>query len=97
MDIETRLRRLELTNRLLLTLLLLIAVYSTIGKVNAEGHPRRIIADSVETHSLSVVNPYGKQGVTIDVGDSGMVGLGFSDVQTESNRSPYSQRPRVNL
>ena len=55
--------------------------YVTINKANAEAHPRKIIADSVETHSLSVVNPYGKQGVEIHVGDTGFVTLDMLDTQ----------------
>lgn len=81
MDIENRLRRLERRNRCLLILLALIVGYEATSYVNAGEHPQRIIADSVQTHSLSVVNPYGKQAVTIEVGDTGMVSLGVSDAE----------------
>jgi hypothetical protein len=48
--------------------------------VSADSRPRNIVADSVETRSLAVINPTGKQGVKIAVGDSGMVSLEMTDV-----------------
>ena len=79
MDIEKRLRRLELTNRLLIALVLIALAGATTGYVKAARSPGTIVADSVVTHSLRVVNSYGKQGVEIAVGDDGMVGLDFTD------------------
>ncbi len=80
MDLETRVQRLERTNRLLLVLLLVTGAYSVIGRASAASDPKKIVADSVETRSLAVVNPYGKQALRISVSDDGMVGLGLSDV-----------------
>jgi hypothetical protein len=83
MDIEKRLKRLERTNRLLLLLLVITAItfWCTAGRnVNAAQQPVNIVANSIETHSLAVVNPTGKQGVKIAVGDDGMVSLEMTDV-----------------
>jgi hypothetical protein len=84
MDIETRFKRLERANRLLLLLLAIAAVgfWSAMSghNVNAAQRPRNIVANSIETHSLAVVNPTGKQGVKIAVGDDGMVSLEMTDV-----------------
>lgn len=79
MDIEQRVRRLEITNRVLSALVLITVAGATVGYVKAAGSPGRIVADSVVTHSLKVINPYGKQGVEIAVGNDGMVGLDFTD------------------
>lgn len=79
MDIEKRLRRLEWTNRVLFALVLIAVAGATTGYVKAARSPGKIVADSVVTRSLKVVNPYGKQGVEIAVGDDGMVGLDFTD------------------
>jgi len=61
-----------------------------IGHVDAAGHSRKIVAESIETRSLAVVSPYGKQRLTIDVGDSGMVGLGINDVNGKESISLLS-------
>jgi hypothetical protein len=85
MDLENRLRRLERTNRLLLVLL---AITATTFVCAASDHgarlaqrPATIVADSVVTRSLAVVNPTGKQGLRIAVGDDGMVVLGITDAK----------------
>jgi hypothetical protein len=83
MDIEQRLKRLERTNRLLLLLLAIAAITlwcTTGGHVNAAQRPANIVANSIETRSLAVVNPTGKQGVKIEVGDDGMVSVEMTDV-----------------
>jgi len=79
MNFESRLKRLEWTNRFLLVLLPIVWC-AAISHVNADSRPRKIVADSIETGSLAVVNPTGKQGVKIEVGDSGMVSLEMTDV-----------------
>lgn len=89
MDIETRLRRLERTNRFLLLLLIIaigIAWYSAWtanSHVSAAQHPANIVANSIETRSLSVVNPTGKQGLYVSVGDDGIVTLLITDAKGE--------------
>ena len=81
MDIESRIRRLEWTNRSLIFLLsIALILWMTAGHVSAGSSAKRIVADAVETRSLSVVNPTGKQGVKIAVGDSGMVSIEMTDV-----------------
>jgi hypothetical protein len=84
MDIEARLKRLERTNRLLLLLLAIAAItfWRTASSlhVDAAPQPGDIVASSIETRSLAVVNPTGKQGVKIAVGDDGMVSLEMTDV-----------------
>src|ERR1035441_9168675 len=79
MDIESRLKRLEWTNRFLFVLLPIVWC-AAMSHVSADSRPRNIVADSVETRSLAVINPTGKQGVKIAVGDSGMVRLEMTDV-----------------
>ena len=78
MDIETRLRKLEWMNRVLITLLVVCAGYTTMIYLHSEEESRSVTADSIQTRSLSVVNTYGKQGFKIDTGDSGTVALTFS-------------------
>lgn len=74
MDIEVRLKRVERMNRLLLALLLV-----TLGTAAAShAHSKRtgkIVANSVVTHSLDVINPTGKQAVHLFAGKDGMVGI----------------------
>lgn len=87
MDIENRLKRLERTNRLLLFLLAIAAIAfwcTASDHVSAAQHPANIVADSVETHSLTVDNPsYGKQALRVTVGDDGIVTLLITDVKGE--------------
>lgn len=84
MDIESRLQALERTNRLLLLLLAMTVamLWSTASSshVSAAQHPEDIVASSIEARSLAVVNPTGKQGVKISVGDDGMVSIAMTDV-----------------
>lgn len=84
MDIETRLKRVERTNRLLLLLVAIAAIafwsVASGGNVNAAQQPVNIVANSIKTRSLDVVNPTGRQGVKIAVGDDGMVSLEMTDV-----------------
>ena len=83
MDIERRLKRVEWTNHLSLVLLIIAVIalwHNSSNDVNAANHPGDIVANSIETRSLAVVNPTGKQGVTIAVGDDGMVSIGMTDV-----------------
>lgn len=98
-NIENRLKRLERANRFLLLLIaaMAVALWSVAaGHVSAAQNPQNIVANSIKTHSLSVVNPTGKQAVTIAVGDDGMVSLGMTDVNgketigllTEANGEP---------
>jgi hypothetical protein len=91
MDIEERLRRLEWKNRLYSILLAIIGAYAGIGYVGAEDHTAKVVADSVVTRSLSVVNAYGKHGVKIDVGDSGIVSLGLYNVKGKSTISLFNE------
>lgn len=90
MDIEKRIRKLEFTNRLLLALALIAVVGATTGYVKADRPVRKITADSVVTHSLTVVNQLGKQSAKIFVGDDGSVGLNFYGTSGKLNLSIYS-------
>jgi hypothetical protein len=83
MDIENRLKRLERANGLLLLLLAITAIAfwcTASSHVSAAQHPADIVANSIETRSLAVVNPTGKQGVKMAVGNDGMVSIGMTDV-----------------
>ncbi len=83
MEIENRIKRLERTNGLLMLLLAITAIAfwcNASRRVSAAQHPEDIVANSIETRSLAVVNPTGKQGVKIAVGDDGMVSIGMTDV-----------------
>jgi hypothetical protein len=83
MDFENRLKRLEWMNRFLIGLLsaVLIVAWSTAsGHVNGASRTSKVVANSVVTHSLTVDNSTGKQAVTVDVGDDGMVSIGMTDV-----------------
>lgn len=98
MEIEGRLRKLERTNRLLvavtLAALLAAAWTAVTGHANAEGHTGRIVADSIETRSLTVDNPaYGKQTLRVTVSDDGMVTLLVTDVKGEATFSLGSVNP----
>jgi hypothetical protein len=88
MDVESRLKRLERTNRLLVTLLVLFVVvvgFNIGSRVDAATSTEKkdIVANSVTTRSLAVVNPTGKQVVKIEVDDDGMVGVGVADADGE--------------
>lgn len=97
MDIETRLRRLERTNCLLLFLLAVTAIafwWTASGHVSAAQQPTNIVANSVETHSLIVDNPsYGKQAFKVTVGDDGIVTLLITDVKGEETIGLGSVNP----
>lgn len=103
MDFEARLKRLERTNRLLLLSLAIaaIALWCTASThVSAAQHPADIVANSIQAHSISVVNPTGKQGVKIEVGDDGMVSIAMTDVrgkQTISLLSDPDGKPSICL
>lgn len=94
MDIESRLKKLERTNRVLIAALFGVlaatATTAVVGHVHAQGRARKIVADSIETRSLAVVNPTGKQGVKIAVGDDGMVSIGMTDVSGKGTVSLLS-------
>jgi len=79
MDIEHRIKRLERTNHALWVLLLLTAGIWTASHARAANKGPDIIANSIRTKSLYVTNPYGKQGVQLEVGDSGIVSLTITD------------------
>jgi hypothetical protein len=103
MNVEDRLKRLERTNGLLLLLLAITAITfwcTASSHVSAAQHPGDIVARSIETRSLSVVNPTGKQGVKIEAGDDGMVTIAMTDVsgkQTISLLSDPDGKPSVCL
>lgn len=78
MDIERRIRRLEWTNRLLFASLLMVAAYAATGFVDAAAPAGKIVADSVVTHALHVVSPYGKQSFDVEIGDSGVVDVALN-------------------
>lgn len=83
-DIDTRLRRLERANRALLFLLLAAAtvgLWAGLGtrRVRAATGPRNIVANSIVARSISVVDPFGKPGLQIQVGADGMVALAVTD------------------
>ena len=99
MNTENRLKRLERINVFLLFFLAIMAItfWCTVSShVNAAEHSSVIVANSIETRSLAVVNPTGKQGVKVAVGDDGMVSIGMMDVNgketigllTEANGEP---------
>lgn len=90
MNIERRLRRLEFTNRMLFVLLLIAGAGTTIGYVKAAGSPGRIVADSIVTRHLRIVNPTGKQSAEIFVGDDGSVGLNFYGTNGKLTLGVYS-------
>ena len=79
MDIETRLRRLERTNRVLWAMLLLAVCIASTGYAVAAGRGKNLKVDSVTTHALYVTNPYGKHGVTITTGDTGYATIGMTN------------------
>lgn len=79
MEIEKRIRRLEWTNRALLASVLIVVVGAATGYVKAATSPEKVIANSVTTQSLSVVNPYGKQGFYVKVDKSGRVSAELRD------------------
>ncbi len=103
MDFETRITRLERTNRLLLLLLAATAITfwcTASTHVSAAQHPADIVANSIQAHSISVINPTGKQGVKIEVGDDGMVSIAMTDVrgkQTISLLSDPDGKPSICL
>ena len=91
MDIEKRLRRLELTNRLLFALVLIAVAGATTGYVKAARSPGKIVADSVVTRSLKVVNPaYGKQGIELFAAEDGSVGLIFTGYDGKQTLGLYA-------
>lgn len=93
MDIESRLRRLERINGLLIVLLITAAItlwFTAGSNVSAAVQPGKIVAKAIETRSLAVVNPTGKQGVKIAVGDDGMVSIGMTDVSGKGTVSLLS-------
>lgn len=95
MNVEDRITRLERTNRLLW-----LSLFGSIGVLIICGAtlPYRgdIVAKSIKTRSLYVSNPYGKQGLQVEVGDTGMVDLTITDphgaqtiaIGTEANGTP---------
>jgi hypothetical protein len=100
MDIERRIKRLEYTNRVLWTLFLLTFGILSTNYAGAANKRTDITANSIKTSSLFVANRYGKQGVHIEAGDSGLVSLTITDAngkQSVALLSDPSGRPMVCL
>ena len=98
MNIESRLKRLERTNRFLFALLFVILLVGagsvTNRQVDAKGRTSRIVADSIETRSLTVDDPaYGKQALRVTVGDNGTVTLSITDVKGKETFGVGSVNP----
>ncbi len=83
MNVEKRMKQLEWVNGILLVSFIgmgIIFYISNIKHVKASDSLPNIVANSIKTHSLTVDNPTGKQGITMAVGDDGMVVIGLNNV-----------------
>lgn len=89
MNLEDRLKRLERINTVLVLFCLALAIfafwYAANGRVAAAQQLPNIVANSVKARSLAIINPTGKQSLTISVGDDGMVGLEVTNVRGEES------------
>ncbi len=100
MDIESRIKRLERTNRALWAMLFILVVIAFTGYAGAASKGQDITANTIRTKSLTVTNRYGKQGLQIETGDSGMVSLTITDASGKQSigiLSDSSGRPQVCL
>ncbi len=83
MNIEKRMKQLEWVNGALIVSLMgmgIVFYFSNIRHAKASESLPNIVANSITTHSLNVDNPTGKQGITMAVGDDGMVDIGLNNV-----------------
>jgi len=87
MEMEKRLRRLEKANRVQFILLALMGAYISIGYVNAATQPKKIVADSIVTHELAVVDEVGPSRITMSVSKDGGNTLAFVDTKGDQTMS----------
>lgn len=74
MELEKKLHKLEVANRVLFGLLFFVVLAAATSYVYAAGEKPEVSADSVTAHALYVVRPsYGKQGVKIIAHKNGSV------------------------
>jgi hypothetical protein len=78
MNLEERIARLERSNRLLgaaLGALVLVAAVVVLGGAASD---RRITADHIDAHSITVLSPDGKNRVDIYASSDGFAGIGLA-------------------